>query len=64
MVDPLSIAGLTIAVLDDLINLGIWTADLVQDARAFDDVCHPKVNLAKKDTRIDVFRILDACSPS
>jgi hypothetical protein len=42
MVDPLSVAGLTIAVLDDLINLGIWIADLVQDARAFDDVCHPR----------------------
>lgn len=38
MVDPLSIAGLAIAVLDDVISLSIWTANTIQDAQAFDEV--------------------------
>ncbi|KAK5095861.1 hypothetical protein LTR70_003180 [Exophiala xenobiotica] len=38
MVDPVSIAGLTIAILDDLIELSIWTSNVIQDARAFDSV--------------------------
>lgn len=35
--DPASIAGLTIAVLDQLLKIGERTYELVQDARAFDD---------------------------
>jgi hypothetical protein len=38
MIDPLSIAGLAISVIDGLIKLGERTAELVSDVRAFDDV--------------------------
>jgi hypothetical protein len=38
MIDPLSITGLTISVVDQLLKLGERTAELVDDARAFDDV--------------------------
>jgi hypothetical protein len=37
VIDPLSIAGLTIGVLDQLLKLGERTAELVNDARAFDE---------------------------
>jgi hypothetical protein len=38
MIDPLSVTGLAIAVIDGLIKLSERTAELVSDARAFDDV--------------------------
>ena len=38
MIDPLSLAGLTIAVIDELIKLSVFTAQLVNDAKAFDEV--------------------------
>lgn len=38
MIDPLSVTGLAITVIDGLIKLGERTAELVSDARAFDDV--------------------------
>ena len=38
MIDPLSVAGLTIAVLDTLIKLGERTAELLHDAGAFEEV--------------------------
>lgn len=38
MADPLSIAALTIAVIDDLIRIGERTAELISDARAFKEV--------------------------
>ncbi|KAK2763148.1 hypothetical protein FQN54_009784 [Arachnomyces sp. PD_36] len=37
MVDPVSIAGLTIAVVDALIKLGERTAELISDANAFEN---------------------------
>ena len=40
MIDPISIAGLTIAVIDDLIKLSVFTAQLVDDVKAFDDVSY------------------------
>jgi len=36
--DPLSIAGLTVAVFDELIKIGDRTAELISDARSFKDV--------------------------
>jgi len=39
MVDPLSLAGLTLANCDELLKLGEKTAELVRDIRAFDEVC-------------------------
>jgi hypothetical protein len=39
MVDPLSLAGLTLAICDELLKLGERTAELVRDIRAFDEVC-------------------------
>lgn len=36
--DPLSLAGLTIAVVDALIRYGERTAELISDARGFNDV--------------------------
>jgi hypothetical protein len=38
MLDPLSIAGLTIAIFDQLLKLGERTAQLIADAKTFDDV--------------------------
>ena len=49
MVDPLSIAGLTIAVIDELIKLSLFTAQLVNDARAFDEVRLSNVLLSVAD---------------
>ncbi len=37
MLDPLSIAGLSLAALDQLLKLGERTFELVDDSRAFDD---------------------------
>ena len=37
MIDPVSIAGLSLAAFDQLLRLGERTYELVQDARAFDD---------------------------
>lgn len=37
MIDPLSLAGLTLAIIDQLLKIGERTAELVNDARAFDD---------------------------
>jgi hypothetical protein len=39
MMDPLSVAGLTIAIFDQLVKLGERTAQLIADAKSFDDVC-------------------------
>lgn len=36
-IDPLSIAGLSLAALDQLLKLGERTYELIQDSRAFDD---------------------------
>jgi hypothetical protein len=38
MLDPLSVAGLTITVIDGLLKLGERTAELISNARGFDDV--------------------------
>ena len=38
MIDPLSVAGLTFAVVDTLIKLGERTSELIQDANAFESV--------------------------
>jgi hypothetical protein len=38
MIDPLSVAGLTIAVIDALIKLGERTGDLISDANGFESV--------------------------
>lgn len=38
MIDPLSVAGLTIAVVDALIKLGDRTGELISDANAFESV--------------------------
>jgi hypothetical protein len=38
MIDPLSIAGLTISIFDQLLKLGERTAQLIADAKTFDDV--------------------------
>jgi len=38
MLDPLSIAGLTIAIFDQLLKLGERTCQLIADAKTFDDV--------------------------
>ncbi|KAL4902357.1 hypothetical protein BDW74DRAFT_186888 [Aspergillus multicolor] len=35
MIEPLSVAGLTIAVVDGLIKYGEWTAELISDTRGF-----------------------------
>lgn len=40
MLDPLSLAGLTLAICDELLKLGERTAELVRDIRAFDEVCY------------------------
>ncbi|RDL32383.1 uncharacterized protein BP5553_08839 [Venustampulla echinocandica] len=37
MIDPLSIAGLTISIFDQLLKLGERTAQLIADAKTFDD---------------------------
>jgi hypothetical protein len=39
MLDPLSVAGLTLAICDELLKLGDRTAELVRDIRSFDEVC-------------------------
>jgi hypothetical protein len=39
MLDPLSVAGLTLAICDELLKLGERTAELVRDIRSFDEVC-------------------------
>lgn len=36
--DPLTVAKITLIVIDELIQLGIFTAKIVQDARDFDNV--------------------------
>lgn len=38
MIDPLSVAGLTITVVDALIKLGERTGELISDANAFESV--------------------------
>jgi hypothetical protein len=38
MIDPLSVAGLTLAIFDDLLKLAEKTAEIVQDIRTFDEV--------------------------
>jgi hypothetical protein len=43
-IDPLSIAGLTIGIIDQLLKLGERTAELVNDARAFDDETRKLLN--------------------
>lgn len=36
--DPLSVAGLSLAILDQLIKLSERTAELISDIKAFDEV--------------------------
>jgi hypothetical protein len=36
--DPISVAGLAIAIFDQILKLGERTAQLVSDIRAFDEV--------------------------
>ena len=38
MLDPLSLAGLTLAVFDELLKLGKTTAEVISDMRSFDEV--------------------------
>ena len=38
MIDPLSVAGLTITVIDALIKLGDRTGELISDVNAFESV--------------------------
>lgn len=38
MVDPLSLAGLTLAIFDELLKMGERTAELIRDMKAFDEV--------------------------
>lgn len=38
MVDPISVAGLAIAVLDQLVKLGERSAELISDCYAFGEV--------------------------
>lgn len=38
MIDPLSVAGLAIAIIDALIKLGERTGELISDANAFENV--------------------------
>ena len=41
MSDPVSIAGLTIAIFDQLVKLGERTAGLVSDIKSFGEVSYP-----------------------
>ncbi|KAK5445378.1 hypothetical protein LTS15_010159 [Exophiala xenobiotica] len=50
MADPVSIAGIAIAVLEDLIKLGVWTANLVENVRAFEEDTRNLVVLIESDT--------------
>jgi hypothetical protein len=45
MVDPLSLAGLTLAICDELLKLGERTTQLVRDIRAFDEVLFTMLNV-------------------
>jgi hypothetical protein len=38
MVDPLSLAGLTLAIFDELLKMSERTAELIRDMKAFDEV--------------------------
>lgn len=38
MLDPISIAGLALAVFDQVLKLGTKTAEVAAEMRAFDDV--------------------------
>lgn len=46
MTDPLSIAGVTIAIFDQLLKLGERSAELAGDIRAFPDVSSQLVDRA------------------
>jgi len=37
MVDPLSLAGLALAIFDELLKMGERTAELIRDMKAFDE---------------------------
>lgn len=49
MIDPLSIAGLSLAAFDQLLKLGERTFELIQDARAFDDETRRLANKIKDE---------------
>lgn len=57
--DPLSIAGLTIAVLDQLWKIGEGTAQLVSNFRDFDSVrpCSHPVDKIHLNTKTHWFRV-------
>ena len=38
MLDPISIAGLALAVFDEVLKLGAKTAEVISEMRTFDDV--------------------------
>ena len=38
MLDPLSLAGLVLAVFNELLKLGKTTAEVISDIRSFDEV--------------------------
>jgi hypothetical protein len=42
MADAVSIAGLTLAVIESLIKLGERTGELISDIKAFDNVSQPQ----------------------
>ncbi|CEJ60904.1 hypothetical protein PMG11_09458 [Penicillium brasilianum] len=49
MIDPLSVAGLTITVVDALIKLGERTSELIQDANAFESDSNELRNLVNDE---------------
>ncbi len=45
MLDPLSVAGLALAVFDQLLKLGERTAEVISDMRSYDQVSLHFINL-------------------
>ena len=44
MLDPISVAGLALAVFDEVLKLGAKTAEVISEMRTFDDVSRDAEN--------------------
>jgi hypothetical protein len=61
IMDPLSIAGLTIAVLDQLWKMGDRTAELVSNFREFDNVSVLVADCATRKLTLDATTRIPNC---
>ena len=60
MLDPVSVAGLALAVFDELLKVGAKTTEVISDMRSFDQV-NDQHTIPDKRVLLTRFRILPNC---